>query len=102
VKVKPIPRFPAIDRDLSIIVDEEVRWSQIIEAVRGGASGELEDVQFVGLYRGKGIPAGRKSVTLSLRFRREDGTLTHEAVGALEKPIIEALGEAVAAELRAV
>ena len=102
IKVKPIPRFPAIERDLSIIVSEEVRWFEIVDAVKGKASAELEDVQFVGIYRGKGIPSGRKSVTLSLCFRDEDGTLTHEAVDTLEKPIVKALAKAVAAELRTV
>jgi len=100
LKVKPIPRFPAIERDLSIILGEQVRWSEIIEAVKSKASAELEDVQFVGVYRGKGIAAGRKSVTLTLRFRDENGTLTHEAVDNLEKPIVEALTQAVGAELR--
>ncbi|MHC4741792.1 MAG: phenylalanine--tRNA ligase subunit beta [Planctomycetota bacterium] len=100
VKVKPIPRFPAIERDLSIIVSEETRWCEIIEAVASKASGELEDVQFVGIYRGKGIETGKKSVTLSLRFRDEDGTLTHEAVDALEKPIVDVLSQTVGAELR--
>ncbi|MCK4294219.1 MAG: hypothetical protein KAY65_13550, partial [Planctomycetes bacterium] len=102
VKVKPIPRFPAIERDLSIIVNEEVRWSEIIDAVKDSASAELEDVQFVGIYRGKAIPPGRKSVTLSLRFRDEDGTLTHDSVDGLEKTIVDSLTQAVGAELRAV
>ena len=102
VKVKPIPRFPAIERDLSIIVGDETPWSEIIEAVRSKASAELEGVKFVGIYRGKGIAAGRKSVTLSLRFRDEEGTLTHEAVDFLEKPIVEALTRAVGAQLRTV
>ncbi len=102
VKVKPIPRFPAIQRDLSIIVNEEVRWSEIIDAVKDSASAELEDVQFIGIYRGKGIPSGRKSITLSLRFRDEDGTLTHDSVDGLEKTIVDSLTQAVRAELRTV
>ncbi|MBN2270160.1 MAG: phenylalanine--tRNA ligase subunit beta [Sedimentisphaerales bacterium] len=102
VKVRPIPRFPAIERDLSIIVGEETLWSEIIGVVKGKASPELEDVKFVGIYRGKGIDAGQKSVTLSLRFRDEDGTLTHEAVDALERPIVESLAETIGAQLRTV
>jgi phenylalanyl-tRNA synthetase beta chain len=102
VKVRPLARFPAIERDLSIVVGEKIRWSEIIGAVKSKASPELEDVKFIGIYRGKGIDAGRKSVTLSLRFRDEEGTLTHEAVDALEKPIVDALTEAVGAQLRTV
>ena len=102
VKVKPIPRFPAIQRDLSIIVDEEIHWSDIIKAVENKACAELEDVNFVGIYRGKGIPSGRKSVTLTLRFRDEDGTLTHETVDGFESEIVRSLNESVSAELRTV
>jgi len=102
VKVKPIPRFPAIQRDLSIIVDEAIRWADIIRAIGRKAPSELEDTQFVEIYRGKAIPSGRKSVTLSLRFRDEDGTLTHEAVDLFEADIVQSMAESVAAELRTV
>jgi len=102
VTVRPIPRFPGIQRDLSIIVDEAARWSSISEAVQARAPGELEDIRFVDIYRGKGIPSGKKSVTLSLRFRDEDGTLTHEAVDKFEAEIVRSLAESVGAELRTV
>jgi phenylalanyl-tRNA synthetase beta chain len=100
VKVKPIPRYPAIERDLSIIVDENTAWSDIVEAVSRKASSELEDIQFVDIYRGKGIPASKKSVTISLRFRDEEGTLTHETVDGLEADIVQSLNESIGAELR--
>jgi phenylalanyl-tRNA synthetase beta chain len=100
IKIKPIPRFPAIERDLSIVVAEPVRWAQIARAVREVAPAELEEVRFVDIYRGKGIAPGTKSVTLSLRFRDEDGTLTHEAVDKHQAAILESLKRAVAAELR--
>jgi len=102
VKVKPLPRFPAIQRDLSIIVDENIRWADIIEAVKNKASDELEDVQFVGIYHGKGITSGKKSVTLTMRFRDEDGTLTHQRVDNFEADIVESLAKSVRAELRTV
>jgi phenylalanyl-tRNA synthetase beta chain len=102
VKVRPIPRFPAIERDLSIIVAERLRWVEIVEAVSSKAPDELEDIQFVDIYRGKGIPSDKKSVTLSLRFRDEDGTLTHDSVDGFEKAIVESLAQRVKAELRTV
>ncbi|MHC4624255.1 MAG: phenylalanine--tRNA ligase subunit beta [Planctomycetota bacterium] len=102
VKVMPIPRFPAIDRDLSIIVDEMVPWSEIVESVKQKAPGELENIEFVDIYRGKGIPSGKKSVTLSLRFRDEDGTLTHDTVDDFEKVIVESLARRIKAKLRTV
>ncbi len=100
VQVRPIPRFPAVERDLSIVVDEPVRWADIEAAVRASAPGELEDLRFVEIYRGKGVAKGRKSVTLSLRFRDEDGTLTHETVDGFQDGIVKSLTQSVSAELR--
>lgn len=100
LKVEPLPRFPAIQRDLSIVVDERIRWADIVEAVNKKASDQLENICFVGIYRGKGIPSGKKSLTLTLTFRDEDGTLTHETVDRFQQDILESLTESVGAELR--
>jgi phenylalanyl-tRNA synthetase beta chain len=100
VKIRPVPRFPAVDRDLSILVPQDTLWADIAKAVKAGSPAELEDVAFVDIYRGKGIPAEKKSVTLSLRFRDEDGTLTHEAVDAYQTAILNSLNKTVGAELR--
>ncbi len=100
VEVKPIPRFPAIQRDLSIVVDEQVCWSDIDRAIGDKAPEELEGVKFVEIYRGKAIPSGSKSVTLSLTFRDPDGTLTHDTVDGFQADIVGSLAESVSAELR--
>ena len=97
---KPIPRFPAIVRDLSLIVDEPVAWSQITAVVQDKAPVELEQIEFTGLYRGKPIPNGKKSITVSLRFRDEQGTLRHETVDGFEGAILTGLAETLGAELR--
>ena len=97
---KPIPRFPAIVRDLSLIVDEPVRWEQIQTLVQQAAPQELEGVTFSGLYRGKPIPEGKKSITLSLRFRDEQGTLRHDTVDAFEQAVLGVLLKQLNAELR--
>ena len=85
---------------LSILVAEMTRWADIAAAVQSSAPAELENVQFVDIYRGKGIPAGRKSLTLSLRFRDEDGTLTHETVDRYQAAILDSLNKSVDAEIR--
>ncbi|MCI0498693.1 MAG: phenylalanine--tRNA ligase subunit beta [Planctomycetales bacterium] len=97
---KPLPRFPAIVRDLSLIVDEPVAWTQIVSAVQSKAPAELEQIDFGGLYRGKPIADGKKSVTVSLRFRDEQGTLRHETVDGFQNEILAGLTEAFGAELR--
>jgi phenylalanyl-tRNA synthetase beta chain len=99
--LKPIPRFPSVTRDISLVVDESINWIDIIEVVNSKAPPELEDVKFVGIYRGKPIPPDKKSVTISLRFRDEDGTLRHEVVDEFEKNILRELKETLGAEIRA-
>ena len=101
-KVRPIAKYPGVKRDLSIVVDEKIRWADIIGAINKKASAELEGVHFVEIYRGKGIAAGKKSVTLSLQFRDEDGTLTHEQVDNFQANIVDSLNESVGAELRTI
>jgi phenylalanyl-tRNA synthetase beta chain len=99
-KVKPLPQFPAIRRDLSLVVNEEVPWADIESAVQRKAPAELEELQFVDIFCGKGIPEGKKSVTLSLSFRDADGTLTHEQVDNFEKTILNELTTCLGAVLR--
>ena len=100
VKMKPIPKFPAVERDLSLVLDEKVLWMDLLQAIKTKATSKLEDVRFVEIYRGKGIPVGKKSLTLSLRFRDIDGTLTHEAVDKMQNDIIAILEQTVGAKLR--
>lgn len=100
VAVKPIPKFPAIGRDLSLILAEQVQWSDIINAIDPVKPAKLEKVVFVSLYRGKPIPAGQKSVTVSMVFRDDDGTLRHEQVDDFEKAIIDALSQKLGAQIR--
>ena len=100
IKVKQLPKFPAVKRDLSLILNEDVIWADIEAAVNKKAPAELEELQFVDIFRGKSIPEGKKSVTLSLWFRDADGTLTHEAVDSFEKTILTELTSSLGAQLR--
>lgn len=100
IKMKPIPKFPAVERDLSIVIDEQVRWMNVRQAIKNKATAQLEDIRFVEVYRGKAVPAGKKSLMLSLRFRDIDGTLTHEAVDSLQSAIVAGLAQSVGAQLR--
>jgi len=100
VKVKPIPRFPAIVRDLSLIVDENIRWADITQALRRKAPAELAGVEFGGIYRGKPIEEGKKSVTVSLCFRDADGTLRHEIVDGFQGQILKEIKKSLGGRLR--
>ncbi len=99
-KYQPVSRFPAVERDLSIIVDENIQWSKIEDSVCKKAPAQLETVRFVEVYRGKNIPQGKKSIMLSLLFRDDDGTLTHDTVDRFQADIVGELSRAVGAQLR--
>lgn len=89
-QLRPVPRFPAVRRDLSLDISENVRFSSLRGLIDQMNPANLEDVEFVGCYRGKPLPPGTKSVTISLIFRSAHETLTSEAVDASVKQVIEA------------
>lgn len=98
---RPLPAFPAIERDLSAIIDESRSWSEVRELVESAGLQRLETVRFVTTYRGKQIGAGRKSLTLRMIFRDPSRTLRHEEVDGEVEKAVRALREKANAELRA-
>jgi phenylalanyl-tRNA synthetase beta chain len=89
-QLKPLPRFPAVRRDLSLVMSDSVRFEELQKLVRAVNPPNLEDVEYVGVYRGKPLAKGTKSQTISLVFRAADQTLTNEAVDASVKKVIDA------------
>ncbi|MEE2972934.1 MAG: phenylalanine--tRNA ligase subunit beta [Planctomycetota bacterium] len=89
-----LPAYPSIDRDLTVLVDEATPWSEIeraIQAPRTETLDLLEAVEFVTVFRGGRTPAGRKALTLRLRFRATDRTLRHQEVDPGVDTVTEAL-----------
>ncbi len=95
-----LPRYPSIERDLSVVVDEATPWQQIADTVEQTNPELLESTSFVGTYRGKQVGKGRKSVTLRMQFRDPATTLRHDQVDPQMDAVVKALGERVGAELR--
>jgi phenylalanyl-tRNA synthetase beta chain len=75
-----LPQFPGIERDLSLIVPESTRWSAIESLAAELALDKCVGWELVGIFRGKQLGDGKKSVTLRLRFRDDERTLRHEEV----------------------
>jgi phenylalanyl-tRNA synthetase beta chain len=98
--LRDLPRFPPIDRDLSIVVDEAVAWSQVSQIIEEAKPALMESVSFVTTYRGKPIPAGRKSVTCRMCFRDPSRTLQHDEVTEQVTQVVAALASGLGAELR--
>jgi len=98
---KPLPQFPAITRDLAIVVDDAVAWALIEEAVTTAGVAGLESLEPLDVYRGKQVPAGKKSVAFRFVLRSKTDTLTHEQADEMQARVLAALGKAVGAVLRA-
>ncbi|WP_295157630.1 phenylalanine--tRNA ligase subunit beta [uncultured Ruminococcus sp.] len=96
---KPLPKFPASTRDLSVVCDEEIPAALLEKTIRKAVGNILESVTLFDVYRGEQIEAGKKSVSYSISMRSLEGTLTDDqADKAMEKAIKEL--SAVGAELR--
>lgn len=95
-----LPKYPAIERDLSVVVDEATQWQAIADSITNANPALLESTDFVGTYRGKQVGQGKKSVTLRMQFRDPNTTLRHEQVDPQVETVVKALGENIGAELR--
>ena len=92
-KARPLPRFPAVNRDLAVVVAEDVEAASLLATVEAAAGDLLESVQAFDEYRGGQLPQGRKSVAFSMVFRSPERTLTDAEVDARLDRIKAALRE---------
>jgi phenylalanyl-tRNA synthetase beta chain len=98
--VESLPRYPSIVRDISILVDDTLPAAAVRGTIRSAAPSTLVSIAEFDRYQGKGVPAGRVSLSVRLTFRAPDRTLTDEdAQGATDK-IVDALRTAHDAERR--
>jgi phenylalanyl-tRNA synthetase beta chain len=100
-RARPLPRFPAVNRDLGVVVAEDVPAAELLRAIREAGSELLESAKAFDEYRGSQVPDGRKSVAFALTFRRPDRTLTDAEVDRQLDAIRKALSERHGATFRA-
>jgi phenylalanyl-tRNA synthetase beta chain len=99
--MQSISRFPAVEQDVALVVDEDLP-AQVMEEAIVKAGGELlRRVELFDLYRGEQIPPGKKSLAYSLAYQVEDRTLTDDEVARVQDRIVRRLAEELGAELRA-
>jgi phenylalanyl-tRNA synthetase beta chain len=95
-----LPKYPAIDRDIAIVVEEKVYVREIENIILQNGGKILENVELFDIYRGKQVKEGYKSVAYSLTYRNAKKTLTDEEVNKVHSRIIKVLKEELGAELR--
>ena len=96
----PLPKFPASTRDIAVLVDDAVPAASMQAAIEKAAGAILESVKLFDVYKGKGIPEGKKSVAYSLSMRAPDRTLTDEECDKAMKNALAALEKDFGAALR--
>ena len=97
---KPLPKYPATTRDLSLVCDDKTPVAMLEKAIKSAVGKTLEKVTLFDVYKGEQIEKGKKSVSYSISMRSHDGTLTDEQADAAVKRVLKALKE-LGAELRA-
>ena len=98
-KYTEVAKFPAVERDIAMVIDEEVEVGNIERAIEKKGKKILEEVKLFDVYRDEKIGEGKKSVAYSLKFRSKDRTLTDEEINVTMEEILKEL-EALGAELR--
>jgi phenylalanyl-tRNA synthetase beta chain len=97
---KAIPAFPAIRRDLALLVPENTTHEAILAAVKQAKPLFLESVELFDVFRGKNVPAGQKSVAYAFTYRNLEKTLTDAEVNASQEKLVAHLKQALAAVIR--
>ena len=99
---KPLPRYPVVPRDIAVVVDESVTCAQVAKVImEADVRVILENVELFDVYRGAGIPEGKKSMAYSYTLRAEERTLTDEDITFAMNALIKALKAGLDADLRA-
>ncbi len=99
-RIEDVPKFPAVDRDIAVIVGENVQWADLRRCIHDSAPDEMVSLQFFDVYRGEPIASGKKSVAFSVRFRSPQRTLTRDEADAARDSIVKALRDQFDAQLR--
>ncbi len=100
IKFKPLSRFPAVKRDLAIIIDNGIGAGEIVEAINNEGFKHLQRVEIFDIYQGNPISEGQKSVALSLTYHSDKNTLKDKAVAKIQNKIITLLVDKFHGKLR--
>ena len=100
-RFKPLPRFPAVERDFSLVLSDGVSFAKVEETIRSLAIPELQRIEAADLFRGGQVPAGKFSLMIRVTFQSAQATLTDAQLSDFSSRIVAALERNVGAALRA-
>ena len=100
VQYAPLPKYPSVVRDLTLLVSRDVTFADLTTSVREQAIPDCRDVKLVGIYDGSNIPAGKRSITLRIEYRSDERTLRDDEVEERHGNLTASLIKTFAAEQR--
>jgi phenylalanyl-tRNA synthetase beta chain len=99
IQYKPLPRFPSVVRDVTLLISRDLSLSELLRAVDSAAVADYAGAQLVGTYEGKNIPESKRAVTMRIEYRSDDRTLRDEEVEERHRGLIDSLLKKFSAEL---
>lgn len=99
-RFKSLPKYPAVERDMALLMPDEIVVGQIEDIIRQNGGDLVESIKLFDVYKGKQIPDDKKSVAYSITYRAEDRTLKDEDVNKVHEKIIKAIESKLGGQLR--
>jgi len=100
-RYEPLPRFPAVERDFSLLLADGTHFSDVVEAIRSLNVAEISSIEATDIFRGKNVPAGKYSLLVRVTFQSREATLTDAQTGEFSAKIVSTLEKNLGAQLRA-
>jgi phenylalanyl-tRNA synthetase beta chain len=100
-RYEPVPRFPAVERDFSLLLADGTHFFEVAKAIQSLNIAAITSVEATDLFRGKNIPAGKYSLLVRVTFQSREATLTEAQIGEYSGKIVAALEKQLGAQLRA-
>ena len=100
-RYEPLPRFPAVERDFSLLLPDGTHFSDVVNAIRSLNISDISKIEAADLFRGKNVPAGKYSLLVRVTFQSREATLTELQISDASAKIIFALEKNLGAQLRA-
>ncbi len=100
-RYEPLPRFPAVERDFSLLLADGTAFSEVVKTIRALHIAEISSIEAADLFRGKNVPAGKYSLLVRVTFQSREATLTDAQTSEFSARIIAALEKNLGGQLRA-
>ncbi len=100
-RYEPLPRFPSVERDFSLLLTDGTKFSDVTKTIQSLSIKEISAIKATDLFRGTNVPAGKYSLLVRVAFQSREATLTETQIADFSGKIISALEKTLGAQRRA-